>query len=125
MTEKEAIFVQHFDKSPPAQETVKVVTSFVALNDLKHGTAPGIVSSIKESFGGVGITEETLQTKLVGFGSDGATVNRGQKDGVIAHLQGAIPWTVCGVSHTDWNFLLRMRLGNLLDDVDDPSNVRK
>ena len=47
--------MQHLDKSPPGQDTVKVVTSFLGLSDLKYSTAAGIVSLIEDDLGNIGI----------------------------------------------------------------------
>ena len=57
------------------------------LADLKYGTAQGIVTSIKDSFTSINITEESFEKKLIGFGADGASTNSGEKGGVIAILK--------------------------------------
>jgi hypothetical protein len=43
--------------------------------------------AIKDALKSVGLTEEEWTRKLVGFGSDGASVNIGKKSGVITRLQ--------------------------------------
>lgn len=36
----------------------------------------------------------TLKKKLIGFAADGATVNRGQREGVIGILNAKLPWVI-------------------------------
>ena len=91
--EKEAIFVQHLDTSPPGRDTIQVVTSFLQLADLKYGTADGIVSSIKSSFQSINLSDD-FGKKLIGFAGDGATVNRGEEAGVIGILRRELPWVI-------------------------------
>ena len=38
--------------------------------------------------------EESFEKKLVGFPADGASVNRGEKEGVILILKGRQPWVI-------------------------------
>lgn len=90
ITEKEAVFVQYLDTTPPGQDTVQVVTAFLRLVDLKYGTAAGIVNSIKSSFQSINITND-FDKKLIGFAGDGATVNRGEREGVIGLLKRNLP----------------------------------
>ena len=61
---------------------------------MKHGSATGIVSCIKESFQAINIMDESFEKKLVGFTADGASVNRGEKEGVIGILKGRQPWVI-------------------------------
>ena len=75
-SENEAVFVVHFDPDPPGCG-VKVVVSFLKLNFLQTAGATGIVESIKESFKALSFH------KLVGFGADGANVNKGVKAIII------------------------------------------
>ena len=93
ITEKEAVFVQYLDKRPPGRDTIQVATAFLRLVDVKYGTAAGIVDSIKSSFESINITDD-LDKKLIGFAGDGATVNRGEKEGVIALLKRDHPWII-------------------------------
>lgn len=93
ITEKEAVFVQYLDRKPPGQDTVKVTTAFLQLVDLKFGTATGIVSAIKNSFEAINVTDD-FNKKLIGFAADGATVNRGQREGVIGILNANLPWVI-------------------------------
>lgn len=91
------------------------------LADLKHGGAAGIVSCIKESFQSIGITDESFKSKLVGFAADGASVNRGEKDGVIGILKSQQPWVIyvwC-VAHRLELALKDALQGTVFDDVDE------
>ncbi|CAB4004512.1 zinc finger 862-like [Paramuricea clavata] len=45
-------------------------------------------------FASLGITNNELYSKLVGFGADGASVNSGDKNGVKALLQEKSPWLI-------------------------------
>ena len=119
-TEKEAVFVQHLDKKPPGRDTVQVVTSFLNLADLKHGNAAGILGAIKSSFKNIDIDDETFDKKLIGFAADGASVNRGDKNGVISILRNNHPWVIyvwC-VAHRLELALKDALQGTSFDDVD-------
>ncbi|XP_028409251.1 uncharacterized protein LOC114531839 [Dendronephthya gigantea] len=119
-TEKEAIFVQHLDKKPPGRDTVQVVTSFLNLADLKHGNAAGILDAIRSSFKNIDIDDETFNKKLIGFAADGASVNRGDKNGVISILKNSHPWAIyvwC-VAHRLELALKDALQGTSFDDVD-------
>ena len=59
--------------------------------DLKHHDTAGIVSAIKRCFQAINIPEASFEKKLVGFAADGASVNRGDKDGVIGLLKSTLP----------------------------------
>ena len=89
--EKETTFVMYLDKdSCPNQ--VEVKTSFLGLRDLDHANASGVKDTILDGFTKLGV--DNFTTKLVGLGADGATVNRGDKQGVKALLQEEMPWLV-------------------------------
>jgi hypothetical protein len=61
---------------------------------LKDSSAVGIVESIKSSFHNIGIDDDSVQSKLIGFAADGASVNRGVREGVIGILQRNQPWII-------------------------------
>lgn len=85
---------------------------------MKHGSATGIVSCIKESFQAINIMDESFEKKLVGFAADGASVNRGEKKGVI---KGRQPWVIyvwC-VAHPLELSLKDALQGTVFDDVDE------
>lgn len=52
----------------------------------------GILAAIKNSFETLGITN--WDSKLIGFGADGASVNMGKKAGVAAKLKQDVPWLI-------------------------------
>ena len=54
--------------------------------------ADGIILAICNSFQRLGITQ--FKSKLIGYGADGASVNRGDKNGVRAKLQEMCPWLI-------------------------------
>ena len=88
---------------------------------MKHGDAAGIVSAIKKSFQAVNIPEASFERKLVGFAADGASVNRGDKDGVIGLMKSALPWVIyiwC-VAHRLELSLKDALKGTVFDDIDE------
>ena len=87
--------------------------------DLKHGDAAGIVSAIKKSFQVVNIPEASFERKLIGFAADGASVNRGDKDGVIGLMKRNLPWLIyiwC-VAHRLELSLKDALKGTVFDDI--------
>ena len=119
MSENEAVFVVHFDPDPPGCDRVEVVVSFLKLNFLQTAGATGIVESIKESFKVVSIDD--LFHKLVGFGADGANVNKGNKEGVKAILRRENPWLNFGwcVAHRFELSLKDSLQGTVFDEIDE------
>ena len=85
VVEKEAIFILTFEPVPPGSEEIEIKTTFIDLADLKAGDSHSVLNCIKKSFNDIGI--ENIFDKLVGFGSDGASVNSGKKEGIITLLQ--------------------------------------
>ena len=121
VVEKEAVFVQHLDKNPPASDKVKVVSSFLNLADLKTGKAEGVVKSIRGSFQNIGVSEDSFEEKLIGFAADGAAVNSGHKEGVISILKDSMPWVIyvwC-VAHRLELAVKDALTGTIFDDLDD------
>ena len=119
ISDNEAVFVLYFDPSPPGLDKIKIMTSFVKLVHMKSADAPGVIECMKDAFTCIGI-EEDFYAKLVGFGSDGASVNRGRKEGVKTILQRDNEWLTFG-----WCVAHRMELalkdglsGTSFDDVD-------
>ena len=76
VSEKEALFIQYLDTKPQGKDTVQIVLLFLKLTDLKHGTATGIVDSVRSGFQSIGIDNDDYQKKLIGLGADGATSQR-------------------------------------------------
>ena len=119
MSENEAVFVVYFDPFLVDSAEVKIVTAFVKLVYLKSADAQGLVKSIKDAFNTIGID---VFEKLVGFGSDDASVNKGWKSSVKTMLQDRNPWLTFG-----WCAAHRLELAlkdalhheQLFKDVDD------
>ena len=116
--EKEAIFVITFDPSPAGSDKIGIKITFLELADLSNADASGVLKSIKTSFEKLGIDD---MRKLVGFGSDGASVNAGKKQGVKTLLQADNPWLVFGwcVAHRLELALKDALAGTVFADVDE------
>ena len=84
VNEKEAFFVLTFNPKLESSNKVSVELNYFDLVELETADVEGIVNAIKESFKRVKIN---YLDKLVGFGSDGASVNRGLKEGIKTILQ--------------------------------------
>ena len=118
ISENEAVFVVHFDPEPPATQQVKVNVNLVKLVYTKSADASGVVECISDAFTSIGI--EHVCKKLVGFGADGASVNRGDKEGVKAILKRENPWLNFGwcVAHRLELALKDALKGTSFDEVD-------
>ena len=92
--DQEAIFAFYFDPKPVHEERVKVVTTFVGIIDGKDTDAPGILKSIDQAFENIGMDGNDVRKKTVSFGADGASVNRGEENGVISLIQDTYPWVL-------------------------------
>ena len=79
ITEQEIVFARFSSKGEP-------VTKFVGLRQPVSPNAAGLFQAIMEALGDVGLNEQGLEKKLVGFGCDGASVMVGKKGGVSAYL---------------------------------------
>ena len=90
ITEKEAIFTIHFDLSPIGEDRVKICTSSLDLADLKNANSRWVIEAINDSFKSIGI--DIYMDKFGRFGSDGASVNCGKKEGVKTLLQESNEW---------------------------------
>ena len=62
--------------------------------DHENGKSHGIVQALDKAFQGFGFTPNEWRSKLVGFGSDGATVMMGVRSGVATLLKNDVPWLV-------------------------------
>ena len=79
ITEQEIVFVRYSSKGVP-------FTKFVGLKQPISPNASGLHKAIMAALGDVGLGEEDLKKKVVGFGCDGASVMVGKKRGVSAFL---------------------------------------
>ena len=66
-------------------ENGQTITKIYRLKSVECGTAEGLHELVKSAFLEIGITD--LGTKLIGFMSDGASVNFGSKNGLAARLK--------------------------------------
>ncbi|XP_065651286.1 E3 SUMO-protein ligase KIAA1586-like [Hydra vulgaris] len=73
---------------------IYVKYSFLSISDFEYGTSKGVLNKISQFLESEGI--ENFRTKLVGFGADGAAVNRGSRTSVNVLLQKEIPWIIFG-----------------------------
>ena len=76
IVEQETVYVRYVNKKGQS------VCHFVDIVALESANADGILHVIDQSLLGIGITETTLQQKLVGCNFDGASVMLGSKTGV-------------------------------------------
>ena len=84
ITEQEIVFIRYCVKG-------NVHTKFVAIKSPKSPDAIGLYNSIMDALADIGLTEQEVKKKLVGFGCDGASVMIGKKGGVSSHLKKISP----------------------------------
>ena len=118
--EKEAIFAITFDPSPPGTDKIGIKMSYLSLEDLHEADAKNVLAC-KKIWGKSILDREDFMAKLVGFGSDGASVNASKKEGVKSLIQHENPWITFG-----WCIAHRLELplkdslkGTDFDDIDD------
>ena len=78
--EAEMVYVRH------ARHGV-IAVEFAGYVNVERANAPGILAAISTAMTRLGVTDAEWQEKLVGFGSDGASVMVGKNNGVIALLR--------------------------------------
>ena len=83
-----------FNSTPPKTNEIKVEIMYLNLDDLVTADAQGIIYAINFSF--ESISFENWCSKLVGYGSDGASVNCGKKEGIKTILQNDCEWLTFG-----------------------------
>lgn len=91
--ENEVICCSHFDPLPAGSDSVKVYISFVSVKHVKGADHLSITQAIDESFQELNL-DRPYEDKLVGFCSDGASVNRGCKESIKTVLQEKSPWMI-------------------------------
>lgn len=97
--ENEVIYVLYFDPVPAGSDSVQVKLGFLSVKHLSSQCAGGVFSAIEGSFNEI---KESLQSlgiqdyteRLVGFTSDGASVNRGKNESVKQYLRRSSPWLI-------------------------------
>ena len=85
VTENELIYLRYVDRGEP-------VNHYFSIEDLAHADAQGILNSIEEAFNRNRL--QNWKEKLIGFGSDGASVNLGIRGGVAALIKHDVPHLV-------------------------------
>ena len=91
--EQECTFALYFDPKPMEEDKKDKVMIRMGFLGLKHLTSDkGGGKAITDSFESLGITD--FRSKLVWFGADGASVNMGNREGVIAILRKELPWII-------------------------------
>ena len=99
IVEKEGIFTTAFDPSPPGTDKIGAKVSYLDLADLRGADANSVLecikAQVKSAYG------DEFMPELVGFDSDGASVNTRKKEGIKTLLQQENPWIKFGwcVSH--------------------------
>ena len=99
------MYALHFDPEPVNSDSVEVKVSFLNMNYLKDQDAAGVASALTESMNEIAMPECDIDkhfqlsgvvpfNKLIGFTSDGASVNRGQRNSVKVILRENAPWLV-------------------------------
>ena len=92
--DKEAIFAITYDPSPPGTDMIGIRIFYISLEDLCGADAKNVLPCIKNSVKSI-LDSEDFIAKLVGFGSDGASVNASKK-GVQSLIQHENPWITFG-----------------------------
>ena len=118
--EKEAIFAITFDPSPPGTDKIGIKISYLSLEDLHGADAKNVLACIKNSVKSI-LDSEDFMTKVVGFGSDGASVNASKKEGVKSLIQHENPWITVGwcITHQLKLALKDSLKGTDFDDTND------
>ena len=100
--ENEVIYALHYDPIPSNSDSVEVKISFLHMYQLKHQDADGVhdaisvnvKESISKGFKSTGTEGIDTSKKMIGFTSDGAAVNRGDKHSVKTILREESEWLV-------------------------------
>ena len=100
--EDEVIYALHFNPMPSNSDTVEVKISFLHMYQRKHQDADGIhdaisvnvKESISKEFKSIGIEGIDASKNMIGFTSDGAAVNQGDKHSVKTIFRQESEWLV-------------------------------
>ena len=83
--EEEIMYVKYVNEG-------QVHTKFMTLQAPDNGKAQGLKAAIHEGFNEVGL--DNWRTHLASMGTDGASVNTGEQNGLIAIMRRDLPWLV-------------------------------
>ena len=119
--EQEAVYVLYFDPEPKGTDSVEVKLAFLSLKELPSQRAVGVHGAINDSLDEISETFRKLgiqdySKRLIGFTSDGASVNRGKRESVKEYLKRSSPWLIfvwC-IAHR-----LELALKDALNDQED------
>ena len=81
--------------SSPGTDKIGVKISYLSLEDLQGANTKNVLACTKNSVKSV-LDSEDFVAKLVGFGSDGASVNAGKKESVKTLIRDENPWVIIG-----------------------------
>lgn len=84
VSENEAVYVRTVLNGKAENKLVEVIA-------IEHGHAKGIISATKSALSKVGISDDEMSSRIVGFCADGANVNTGQRNGVVSLLRQEVP----------------------------------
>ena len=100
-----------------SSDKICIELNYFDLVEPETADANGIIKAITKSFNEVNIN---YLDKLVGFGSDGASVNRGDKEGIKTIIQWENEWLTFGWCVAHWlKLTIKDALkGTPLDDTD-------
>ena len=120
--EDEVVYLSYFDPQPVGSDEVKVKTTFIGVKSVRTATAEGVQEAIIDSYKGLSadLKIDDFEKKLIGFTSDGASVNRGHKQSVKTILKVKSPWIVfiwC-IAHRLELALKDALTGTAFEDVD-------
>ncbi|XP_078670963.1 zinc finger protein 862-like [Branchiostoma floridae x Branchiostoma belcheri] len=82
--DQELIYITYLEEGLPVTHLVNIVT-------LQHAHSDGILEAILSGLENVSVTRNDLSRRLVGFGSDGASVMQGVQNGVAVKLREICP----------------------------------
>ncbi|KAK5881723.1 hypothetical protein CesoFtcFv8_022488 [Champsocephalus esox] len=85
--DQEMVYLTYVEDGKPVNQFVDIVSS-------EHAHSQGILDAILVGLSNVGLTEQDLKSRMVGFGCDGASVMMGVHNGVAAKLNQMCPLIV-------------------------------
>ena len=87
--ENKVVYCLHFDPTPPGSDSVKVNLSFLSVKRVKGGDHLSISKALSDSLLEVELDQADVipyQKRLIGFCSDGASVNCVGRGFTLAHF---------------------------------------
>ena len=84
VSENEAVYVRTVLNGKAENKLVEVIA-------IEHDHTEGIISATKSALSKVGISDDEMSLRIVGFCAHGANVNTGQRNGVVSLLSQEVP----------------------------------